>query len=91
MSHRRLEDIPEGEFGDDDGKPPVALILGAVIGVLTLIFIIQNSDKVQTEFLFFSVETRQWVAIVVAIVLGVILDRLFSMWWRRSRSRDDDR
>ncbi|WP_148288560.1 LapA family protein [Ilumatobacter nonamiensis] len=89
MSNRRMDDIPEGEFGDDGDGPPIALILAGVIAVLALIFVIQNSEKVQTDFLFFSVETRQWVAIVVAIVLGVVLDRLFSIWWRRSRDDDD--
>jgi len=90
MNNRRLDDVPDGEFGDDGGRPPVALILAAVIGALTVIFIVQNSDTVQTDFLFFSVETRQWVAIVVAVVLGVILDRLFGIWWRRTRNKGND-
>jgi len=88
MSDRRRE-IPEGEFGDGESSgPPIALILAGVIAVLCLIFVIQNGDEVTAQFLWIDQEIRLWVAILVSIVLGVLLDRLFSIWWRRTR-RDD--
>ena len=51
--------------------------------VVAVIFIVQNSDKATIRFLFISVTTRIWVGFLIALALGVVLDRLFSMWWRR--------
>lgn len=87
MSDRRTNEIPDGEFGDENGLP-VALILGGVIGVLALIFVIQNGGSTTTQFLWIDVEMKLWLTIVISIAIGVVLDRLFSIWWRRNR-RDD--
>jgi uncharacterized integral membrane protein len=64
-----------------------ALVGFVVIAVVTAIFVIQNGTKQKVRFLFFSVEARTWVAIAVAIALGVVLDRMFSRWWRHRRQR----
>ncbi|HEX8803579.1 MAG TPA: hypothetical protein VF743_05285, partial [Acidimicrobiales bacterium] len=48
----------------------------ALIGVLLLVavaFVVQNSERVETTFLFFSVTTRLWVGILVALLLGAVL------------------
>lgn len=87
MSDRRTNEIPDGEFGDEN-RVPVALILGGVIGVLALIFVIQNGGSTTTQFLWIDVEMKLWLTIVISIAVGVALDRLFSIWWRRNR-RDD--
>ena len=50
---------------------------------MAAIFIIQNSDKATIRFLFISVTTRIWAGFLIALALGVVLDRLFTMWWRR--------
>ena len=68
-----------------------ALIAAAVIVVVLVIFILQNSDRAPIEFLFFERRTPVWVAIGIGIVLGIILDRLVTAWWRRSRRRRDER
>ena len=62
-----------------------------LIAVVLVVFILQNSNKAPVEFLFFERETPVWVAIGIGIVLGVILDRLVTVWWRRSRRRRDER
>ena len=73
--------------GRGDGVSPTLIGL-VVLAVATVIFIVQNSDRSKVRFLFISVTTRVWVGVLVAIALGVVLDRLFSIWWRRRRERE---
>lgn len=73
--------------GRGEGVSPTLIGL-IVLAVATVVFIVQNSERPKITFLFFSVRTRLWVAIALAIVLGVILDRLVAMWWRRRKERE---
>jgi uncharacterized integral membrane protein len=68
-----------------------ALVAAGVIAIVLIIFILQNSNRASVEFLFFERQTPVWVAIGIGIVLGVILDRLVTVWWRRTRRRRDER
>jgi uncharacterized integral membrane protein len=70
------------------GGPPVGLIAFAAMIVLTVLFILQNREFSQIDFLVVEVESRQWVIILVSIAIGVVLDRLFLRWWRRRRRKD---
>lgn len=75
---------------DDDPQDrpttiPWKLIGFGVVVVVTLLFVLQNREPARVEFLFFETETRQWVNLLIAVVLGVLLDRLFLTWWRRRR------
>lgn len=65
--------------------PSVFLILLILVAVITAVFIAQNRDRTQIEFLFFDVRSRVWTAIAVSIALGVLLDRLILAYWRRAR------
>ena len=71
--------------------PPVKLIALVVVAALAVIFVFQNREEHPIKFLFFEVDTRTWTALATAFVLGVVVDRLFSSWWRRARSRRDER
>jgi hypothetical protein len=74
----------------DEGvdKRQVARLVGAgVVGIAALSFIVQNSERIETTFLLFSVETRQWVSLVVALILGIALGLLIPVIRRRG---DDD-
>lgn len=73
---------PSGRNG-----PVVWLILFLVVAIGTAIFILQNGERVPAEFLWFDRSIKLWVAIVVSIGLGVVLDRLILTWWRRGRRR----
>jgi uncharacterized integral membrane protein len=51
----------------------------------------QNSEKVETTFIFFTVETRLWVSLLVAVLLGAFLGQLVeALWDRRRRRRSQD-
>lgn len=76
---------PEGSSG-----PPWSLIGLILVAIICGIFVFQNSDRTQVDFLFFSFNSRVWVAIAVAMALGVVLDRFIIGWWRRARKRRDD-
>ncbi len=71
--------------------PPIKLIALVVVAALAVIFVFQNRERHQIDFLFFELNTRTWTALATAFVLGVVCDRLFSSWWRRARSRRNER
>jgi uncharacterized integral membrane protein len=63
------------------------LVILVVLVAVAVTFIVQNSDKATIRFLFISVTTRIWAGFLIALALGVLLDRLFTMWWRRRQQR----
>lgn len=80
----------EGETSAASGRngPNVSLIAFIVVVVLAVIFFFQNSTSTVVTFLFFDAHTAVRSAIVVSVLVGVLLDRLISLWWRRrGRSR----
>jgi uncharacterized integral membrane protein len=84
-----MHEQPQGDVnlhaGDrSEGRSTTTtLIILVVIVAIAATFIIQNSDKATIRFLFISVTTRIWAGFLIALALGVLLDRLFAMWWRR--------
>ncbi|CAN5826851.1 hypothetical protein BH24ACT5_BH24ACT5_32230 [soil metagenome] len=72
------------EPDDRTGVSPT-LVAFVVIGVLTLVFILQNTRRTTVRFLFFDPVLRVWTAILVSVALGVVLDRLLMAWWRRRK------
>lgn len=70
--------------------PSVWLLLFVLVAIATAVFILQNGEKVPAEMLWFDREIKLWVAIVISIGLGILLDRLILSWWRRARRRKDD-
>lgn len=67
--------------------PALGLIAFAVVAVLTVVFVLQNGNRATLSFLWFEGESRVWFVILVSIVIGAALDRLFGLWWRRRRRR----
>ena len=54
---------------------------------MVAIFILQNSHETNIELLFVDISAPVWVAFAIALVLGALLDRLITMWWRRRKRR----
>lgn len=77
--------VQDWKGGDRSVSP--TLIAFVIIAIGAVVFIIQNSDKAQVRFLFFTVTTRVWAGILVALVVGAVLDRLIVIWWRRRKER----
>ena len=74
--------------GNNTKDKPWRLISFAVLVAIVAIFVLQNRDRLPVNFLFFEINSRQWVNLSVAVAFGVILDRLF-IGWRKRRRKDD--
>ena len=75
----------------DDGArsgPSPTLIAVIVVAILVAIFVLQNGHEANIELLFVDISAPVWVAFAIALVLGALLDRLITMWWRRRKRRD---
>ena len=69
---------------------PSATLIGlAIVVVLFVVFFLQNSEHLQIDFLFFEKRTTIRWSLLVAVLLGVAFDRVFTIWWRRRRRRKD--
>ena len=70
--------------------PSVTLIALAVVIVLFVVFFLQNSEQLTIDFLVFEKRTTIRWSLLVAVVLGILFDRIFTMWWRRWRRRNNE-
>ena len=78
---------PRQSAGSARGGPSPALI-GVVIAIVVIVvFFVQNGKHQQIEFLFFEKNTTIRWSLLIAVLLGVALDRVFTMWWRRRRRK----
>jgi uncharacterized integral membrane protein len=85
-------DVPLDDTGEGlDTRLVTRVGIGALVVILTVVFIVQNSEKVETSFIFFTVETRLWVSLLVALILGAVLGQAVeALWHRRRRRRGHD-
>lgn len=81
-------EAPQGGVEERKSGPSPTLIALVVIGVVAVIFILQNGNRAETNFLMLDFRAPLWLLLALAVAAGVVLDRLFSIWWRRRR-RDD--
>jgi lipopolysaccharide assembly protein A len=81
-------DVPLEETSDGpDRRLITRLVVAAVVVILAILFVVQNSDRVQTTFVFFDVTTRLWVGLVVALLLGALLGQAVEALWARRKKR----
>ena len=67
--------------------PSFAFVVLALIVALALIFFLQNSAPVFIDFLVFEKKTTIRWSILMATVLGILLDRIFTIAWRRHKKK----
>jgi len=80
--------VPLEESSDGlDRRLVTRVVIGVLVVVLAILFVVQNSDRVQTTFVFFDVTTRLWVGLVVALVLGALLGQVVEALWARRKRR----
>lgn len=79
-------DRNEDDWDHEDRVSPTLIGFG-VLAIVALVFVIQNGEKVGVRLIFPKVTLPLWVTIVLAMALGVVLDRLFLAWWHRRGRR----
>ena len=78
---RRREDFDPGQEGDGHGQPVEVprsgvrprWIVAGIAAILLIVFALQNSDRVDVDFLFFDAQVRVVTVIVVAAFLGFVV------------------
>lgn len=70
--------------------PSITLIGLGIVIVLFVVFFLQNSEHLKIDFLVFEKDTTIRWSLLIAVVLGILLDRIFTMWWRRRRKRNNN-
>jgi uncharacterized integral membrane protein len=92
MNMENLNPPPEVQRTATSGRngPSVTLIGLAVVVVLFVVFFLQNSEKLSIDFLVFEKRTTIRWSLLVAVVLGILVDRIFTIWWRRWRRRNNE-
>jgi uncharacterized integral membrane protein len=96
-----MKDEPNRGPPDDQEAPgltksEIRWIIGGVLAILFGIFIAQNADETQIDFLFFSVQIRLiWIFLICA-GLGAVIDRLLQRrgvlpQTRRKREKEQKR
>ena len=74
--------------GTEPRSIPWGLISFIALVAVVAAFVLQNRDRMPVNFLFFEINSRQWVNLIVAVAFGVVFDRLF-IGWRKRRRKDD--
>jgi uncharacterized integral membrane protein len=85
MNEKSTKDQQQGTNTRDI---PWGLVSFAVLVAIVAAFVLQNRDRMPVNFLFFEINSRQWVNLIVAVAFGVVLDRSF-IGWRKRRRKDD--
>lgn len=67
------------------------VIVGIVVAALSVIFILQNTEEVNIDFLFFSFKVGMWFGLLIAFVLGALIGWGLHMAWRRSKKAKQTR
>ena len=82
----------EGQRAVGSGRngPSITLIGLAVAAALFIVFFLQNSEQTSIDFLFVEKRTTIRWSLLIAVLLGMAIDRIFTMWWRRRRRKRDD-
>ncbi|MFZ0015664.1 MAG: LapA family protein [Acidimicrobiia bacterium] len=63
------------------------LIVGVVLALVVVILAAQNTDKVTISFLGWEFSTPLIVVVLGALLIGIVLDELFGLVYRKRRRR----
>ncbi len=67
-----------------------SLIGFGIVAVLAVIFFFQNGRRVEVNFWLFDWNTTVRWSLMVSMFMGILLDRLFLLWWRRRGKRSTE-
>ena len=78
-------DIARGRPGPGKGFPPW-LIAVIIVGVVSVLFIMQNRTRVKVHFIVFDRQARTWVVILISMALGALLAEAVRIAVKRRRA-----
>jgi uncharacterized integral membrane protein len=81
------DDVSEparGKAGPGKGFPPW-LIAVIIVGVVSVVFIMQNRTRVKVHFILFDRQARTWVVILISMALGALLAEVVRLAVKRRR------
>ena len=52
-------------------------IIGIILGIILMIFLIQNTEIVTLNFLFWSLTTSRALMIIIVLILGIFFGWIF--------------
>ena len=82
-----VRDDERNEAASGRSGPSVALILFLLVAAYAIAFFFRNSHETTVDYVFGDTDTTLRWALLMAVVLGVLLDRLVSVAWRAMRRR----
>ncbi len=85
LARARKASVASGRSG-----PSPAFIALAAVAVLAVVFFLQNSEPVYIDFLIFEKKTTIRWSIFMALVLGALLDRVFTIAWNRRKKKKNE-
>ena len=85
-ANEHRDDSPQG----DKTRISAVMVIWIVVAVLAIVFIAQNTNDAHVKFLFFDGTLSLWVVIVIALILGALIDRVATWAWRRRRAHRSD-
>ena len=79
-----MADQDRFETVDAQQKAPIGLIIAGVVVILIAIFVAQNTEDIEFEFLVFNFTLPLWLVLVIVFALGALVGQA-GMWYRRRR------
>jgi uncharacterized integral membrane protein len=93
--------VSDTGFQPDEGRPTevvverprylIALAVTAVVAILFLVFIFQNSEAVEVSWLWLDGEVTLWHILLLTAAASVVIERVGLYFARRSIRRRRDR
>jgi uncharacterized integral membrane protein len=82
---REDHELQRDEIGAQRGHRGRWIALG-IVGFLILVFVLQNRDRANIDFLFWDVDVRIWFGLAIAVGLGFVAGLLLGRAWRKPPS-----
>ena len=84
------EQVIPGDVSKGRRAPHFALIFFLILIALAAVFALQNSETVSIDFLVVEKRTTIRWSILMAVALGILIDRIFSIWWHRRSNKKNN-
>lgn len=62
------------------------LIVAGVLGLVALLFVVQNSDRHRVDFLLWDMSAPAWLWMIILLAIGVVIGSIFP-WFRRKKDQ----